>query len=93
MKPILDYVYGQEIVEETGVVSGANITDTRQKYKVLAVGPGKYEFGQFIKPQIVIGMIVIIQKHSAEGDTPPDMLDRGYALFQASRIMATEDQA
>lgn len=93
MKPILDYVYGQEVIEETGVVSGSNITDTRQKYKVITVGPGKYEFGIFIKPKIVPGMIVIIQKHSAEGDTPADMLDKGYALFQASRIMATEDQA
>jgi co-chaperonin GroES (HSP10) len=92
MRPILDYVYGKEIITETGVVSEANITDTRQKYEVIAVGPGRYEYGVFIKPQIVPGNIVIVQKHSVEGDTPSDMLNRGYGLFMASRIMAVEEK-
>ena len=92
MTPILDYVYGREVTTDTGVVSNVSIEKTRQKYEVIAVGKGKYEFGTFIEPSVKPGDIVFIQKHASEGDAPPDMLDRGYALFQASRIMAIEEK-
>lgn len=92
MQPILDYVYGREVEKDTGVVSGSELSDTKQYYEVMAVGKGRYEFGTFIEPQVSVGDIVVIQKHAAEGDTPPDILNRGYALFQASRIMAVEEK-
>lgn len=92
MRLILDYVYGKEIEIDTGVVSAGAVADTRQYYEVLRVGPGKYEFGQFITPSVSVGDRVVVQKHAAEGDTPPDMLAKGYALFMASRIMAITEE-
>lgn len=92
MKPIYDYVYAKEIVTDTGVVSTMSATDTKQKYEIIAVGPGRHEYGVLVKPTVKPGDIVIIQKHAAEGDTPSDMLARGYALFMASRVMAVEDK-
>lgn len=88
MEPVLDYIYAQEIEKDTGVFSTEETVKTRQTYKVLAVGPGRHEYGTLVKPSVKVGDIVIIQKHAAEGDTPPDMLVKGYALFMASRVMA-----
>jgi len=93
MQPVLDYVYGKEVVTETGVVSNAQASDTKQKYQVISVGAGHHEYGIFIEPPVRVGDIVVIQKHAAEGDTPPDMLARGYALFRASRVMAIEKES
>ena len=92
MQPILDYIYGKEIETDTGVVSTGSMEQTKQKYEVVAVGPGRYEVGVFVKPSVKVGDIVIIQKHSAEGDTPADMLNKGYALFMASRVMAIDNE-
>ena len=91
MRPILDYIYAKEVKTDTGVVATGQQTDTKQKYEVLAVGPGRYEYGNLIEPSVKVGDVVIIQKHAAEGDTPPDMLLKGYALFMASRVMAITD--
>ena len=92
MNPILDYVYGKEVAVDTGVVSQDVATDTKQYYEVIEVGPGRYEFGKLIEPSVRAGETVIIQKHAAEGDTPTDMLNSGYALFMASRIMAIKGE-
>jgi len=92
MEPILDYVYGKEIPIDSGVVSQNETSDTRQYYEVISVGPGRYEHGKLIRPSVREGDTVIIQKHAAEGDTPPDMLNRGYALFMASRCMAVRGE-
>ena len=92
MRPILDYIYAKEVKTDTGVVATGQQTDTKQKYEVLAVGPGRTDNnGNLIEPSVKVGDTVIIQKHAAEGDTPPDMLLKGYALFMASRVMAVTD--
>lgn len=93
VKPAFGYVYGEEIKIDSGVVTTSEASDTRQKYKVLAVGPGYMsDYGKFIVvPESFVGKTVYIQKHSAEGDSTPAMLAAGYALFPASRIMATEE--
>lgn len=93
MQPQRDYVYAQEIKKTSGIVMTSDISDTRQHYKVLKVGPGYVSpLGNYVEAdQKLVGKTVIIQKHAAEGDTPPDMLGNGYALFPAERIMAVID--
>lgn len=88
IEPVLDYIYGKEVIANTGVVTTSEISDTRQTYEVIAVGPGRYDNGVLIKQSCKVGDKVIIQKHAAEGDTPTKMLGNGYALFQGSRVMA-----
>lgn len=92
MQPILDYVYAKVIDVDTGVVSQTDTTDTKQYYEVISVGPGRHEFGKLISPSVREGDKVIVQKHAAEGDTPPDLLNKGYALFMASRVMAIQGE-
>jgi len=88
IKPEFDYVLGKEIAIDTGVVSTGNVADTKQYYKVLEVGKGRHQYGVFVPTTAKVGDIVIIQKQAAEGDTPPELYARGYALFMETRIMA-----
>lgn len=90
LEPILDYCVGEKIEKDTGVVTGADIRDTHQLFKIVAVGPGTFEGGEFVVPSVVAGDVVWIQKHAAEGDTPAELDKRGFALFKANRIMAKE---
>lgn len=105
IKPGLGYVYGKEVIIETGVVSTTEISDTKQRYKVVAIGGFTPEVLKVISdltindasevykkeyPGFKVGDVVIIQKHAAEGDSPPEMLSSGYALFLVSRVMAIE---
>lgn len=91
MQPVAGYVYGQEVTEDTGVITTTEVSDTKQRYKIIKVGDSYYDHGQLIETSsIKEGDIVIIQKHSAEGDTPPKLYAKGYALFLFSRIMAKE---
>lgn len=88
LKPVLDYVHGRVIDSSSAIFVPTGTADTVQRFEVLAVGPGKYEFGTFIEPPVKVGDKVIIQKQAAEGDTPADLYNKGEALFMASRIMA-----
>jgi co-chaperonin GroES (HSP10) len=90
--PKFDYVLGKEIQVDTGVVSTGNISDTKQYYEVLAVGEGRHQSGVFVPTQTKVGDTVIIMKQAAEGDTPPELYGRGYALFMESRIMAVSKE-
>jgi co-chaperonin GroES (HSP10) len=102
VKPGLGYIYGEEVKEDSGVVTASEISDTHQRYKVLAIGALPVEILKTLKaldqlpisPEAYygfkVGDTIIIQKHAAEGDTPPEMLSKGFALFLASRVMAGE---
>lgn len=93
IKPVLDYVLAEEIKPDSGVVTGAEITDHWQKYKVLAVGEGRHseQTGELIPVPCKVGDIVWTQKH-AEADTPPELVKLNQALFMASRIMGVESE-
>lgn len=88
--PVGQYIYGEEVKTDTGVVTTSELADTKQRFKVLAIGKGWYEHNNFVVSEARVGDIVIIQKHAAEGDTPPHLLNDGFALFLASRVMAVE---
>lgn len=101
IKPGLGYVYGEEVKEESGAVVSTAISDTRQRYKVLAIGYPEVHVSDKLRKigisyvdyiSFKIGDTVLIQKHAAEGDTPSDMLSKGFALFQANRVMAVMDE-
>jgi co-chaperonin GroES (HSP10) len=87
IKPQYDYLLCERISEETGVITENDIEDTHQKYKVLAVGEGRHEYGVFITPKIKPNNIIFVQKHS-EADTPKQLKDRNLALIMSSRVMA-----
>lgn len=98
--PQFDYVYGEKVEDNSGVVTTTEISDTHQTFKVLAIGDGHREPSQndsrgftLMPMPCKVGDIVLVQKHAAEGDTPPKMLSGGYALFQGSRVMAVLDEA
>lgn len=106
IKPGLGYIYGKEVKEDAGAVTASEISDTHQRYEVLAIGDESIEALKVISdlaindrsdeykknfPGCKVGDVVIIQKHAAEGDTPPEMLSKGYALFLANRVMAVEE--
>lgn len=93
IKPARGYVLGKETKSETGVVTTAEIADTRQYFEVLAVGLPARDYGIEVAPEVKPGDHVVVQKHAAEGDSPPAMLSEGYALFLQSRVMAIEDHS
>lgn len=89
INPKYDYCLGKKIVKDSGVVTGTDIRDTHQRYEILAVGPGRMEYGVFVTPTVEVGDIVLTQEH-AEADTPQELLDKDLALFMCSRVMAVE---
>lgn len=96
LTPKFDYVLCKTIKEQSGVVTQDNVTDTQQKYEVMAVNPisvGFFEMGHFVdmKAHVKPGALIYTEKH-AEANTPPDLETAGYALILISRIMAVEDK-
>lgn len=89
MEPKFDYMLCEEVKDATGAVTQSDISDNWQKYKVLAVGPGRYDHGIFIEPPVRVGETIHVQRH-AEADTPPELREKGQALIMASRVMAVE---
>ena len=91
IQPVLDYCLGKKIEKDSGVVVGTDVTETHQLFEILAIGDGRYDNdGLLIPMPVKVGDVVWVQKHSAEGDSPKDLLNRGLALFMASRVMAKE---
>lgn len=93
LKPQYDYILCEEIKPDSGVVTGAEVGDHWQKYKVLAVGPGRQsQEGKIVHVPVAIkkGAIIYTQAHS-EADTPPELKKINQALIMASRVMAVEE--
>jgi len=91
--PVLDYCLGRKIEEDSGAVVGTDITETHQLFEIIAVGKGRYDSDGILIPiPVVVGDIVWVQKHAAEGDTPKQLENKGLALFMASRVMAKETE-
>lgn len=90
--PQEDYLLCEEVKDQTGVVTTTDISDHWQKYKILAVGPGRYiaEQDHWLEPSANVGDVVYVQRHS-EADSPDDLKAKGLYLIQASRVMAIEE--
>lgn len=87
--PKFDYLLCEEVKDESGVVTTTDVADHWQKYRVLAVGTGRYDNGTFVPTTTDVGDIVYVQKH-AEADTPEDLRQNGKYLIMESRVMAVE---
>lgn len=90
LTPAYDYLYCEELKPEVGAITGTDVTEHWQRFKVLAAGLGRYEYGIFIENHFQAGQVIWVQKH-AEADTPPELAQEGKALIQATRVMAVEE--
>jgi co-chaperonin GroES (HSP10) len=87
INPKFDYLLCEEVKEVSGVVTSTEISDHWQKYRVLAVGPGRYQEGTFVPTTTEVNDVIYVQKH-AEADSPEDLKQRGLHLIMESRVMA-----
>jgi co-chaperonin GroES (HSP10) len=89
--PQFDYVLCEPLKAATGVVTTTDIGDHWQKYKILAIGQGRYigEQDKWLPIDLSVGDVIWVQKH-AEADTPDELKTKGQYLIQASRVMAVE---
>lgn len=88
--PKLDWVLAKKITPDTGIVTMTDIEDTYQKFEVVAVGPGTYEFGTFIEPSCKSGETVLVESH-AEANTPEEMKEQDLYVFKAARVIGVYD--
>ena len=88
--PMQDYLLVEVYERDSSVVKTEDIRDSKQKGKVLAVGPGTYEFGVFVKPAAQIGD-VIYWEEAAEANTPAEIKDKQRALIKSARVIAKEE--
>jgi co-chaperonin GroES (HSP10) len=93
LKPLKDYVLVDVIQEDTGVVKSNDIRDSLflgRKGKVLAVGPGIYENGVFVRTTARVGQIVYWEE-AAEANTPEELRKLDQALVKEARLIAVEE--
>lgn len=87
--PILDNILVLPLEAEEKTASGIYIPDSAkekpQKGKVTAVGPGKFEHGQLIKPGVKKGDIVLFKKWGGEEITSEG---KEYKLVKDEDILA-----
>ncbi len=89
IKPLLDNVLIEPLERETQLPSGLVIPDTAkekpQEGKVVAVGPGKMEKGEMIKPQVKVGDRVIYKRY---GGDELKIDGKDYLIVSADDILA-----
>lgn len=86
--PDQDYMLVEYIEDKGGIVKSADIRDSKQKGRVLAVGPGSFDHGVFIKPDVKVGDIILWEE-AGEANTPADMKNDNLFLVKYARKMAT----
>jgi co-chaperonin GroES (HSP10) len=90
IKPRQDYLLVEVIENNTGVVKSDDIRDSLflgRKGKVLAVGPGVWDHGVFIKTTTKVGEVVHWEE-AAEANTPKEFKDREQAFVKEARLIA-----
>ena len=89
LQPLADRVVVRSIEAEQVTASGIVLPDTAsekpQRGKVLAVGPGRYEDGKRIEPQVVKGDEVIYSKY---GGTEVKVDGEDLLILRESDILA-----
>lgn len=89
IKPILDNILVLPLEEEEKTASGIYIPDSAkekpQRGEVVAVGPGKFEHGNLIKPGVKKGDVVIFKKWGGEELTVDG---KEYKLVKEEDILA-----
>lgn len=78
----------EEVRQETGIVTSAEVEERRQLFKVLAVGEGRQtDYGQTIYPKVYPGQTVLVER-VADANTPSGILPEGQYLIPFERVMA-----
>src|SRR3972149_3924290 len=90
IQPLLNNVLIEPMEREQQLPSGIVIPDTAkekpQEGKVVAVGPGKMDHGQLVKPDVKIGDHVLYKRYG--GDEIKDMEGKEYLMVPAEDILA-----
>lgn len=90
IEPVYDWMYGK-IVKEVGIKTAASITDTFQRVEIISIGPDA-PVGKDKRPIFRPGDKVILLKYEGDNDTPEDLLEQGYSIFSAKKIIAKETE-
>ena len=89
LKPLGDRLIIEVLEEEEVTVSGIVLPDTAkekpQRGKVLAVGPGRYEDGKLIAPEVEVGDEVVYSKY---GGTEVKVGAEEYLILRESDVLA-----
>jgi chaperonin GroES len=89
LQPLADRVVVRSIEAEQVTASGIVLPDTAaekpQRGKVLAVGPGRYEDGKRVEPQVAAGDEVIYSKY---GGTEVKVDGEDLLILRESDILA-----
>jgi chaperonin GroES len=94
LKPLGDRLIIEVLEEEEVTVSGIVLPDTAkekpQRGKVLAVGPGRWEDGQLIPPEVAVGDEVVYSKY---GGTEVKVGAEEYLILRESDVLAKVEKA
>ncbi|HLB95968.1 MAG TPA: co-chaperone GroES [Patescibacteria group bacterium] len=70
IKPLADRVVVKPLEEESKTKAGIIIPDTAKEKshrgEILAVGPGKYEDGKLVEPQVKVGEKILYKEYSGD---------------------------
>ena len=90
IRPLLDNVLIEPIEKEQQLPSGIVIPDTAkekpQEGTVVAVGPGKMDHGQLMKPDVKVGDHVLYKRYG--GDELKDAAGKEYLMVSSDDILA-----
>lgn len=89
IQPKQDYLLIKWLETDTGIVKTEDIRDSKQKGEVLAVGPGVWIDGVFVKNRTEVGEIVYWEE-AAEANTPPWLKNKDLFLVKEARLTAGE---
>lgn len=92
--PKQDYLLVEVIEVSTGIIKTEDIRDSKQKGRVLAVGPGttNEHSGIFIPNTTQVDEVVFWEE-GAEANTPPHLKSKGLYLVKEARLIAGEEEA
>jgi chaperonin GroES len=94
LKPLGDRIIVEVLEEEQVTLSGIVLPDTAkekpQRGKVLAVGKGRYEDGQLIPLDVVVGDEIVFSKY---GGTEVKVAGEEYLILRESDVLAKIDTA
>jgi chaperonin GroES len=70
LRPLGDRVLLKPLEQETktksGIVLPESVQQKSNEAKVVAVGPGKYEDGKLIKPEVKVGDVVLYSEYAGQ---------------------------
>jgi len=89
VRPLLDNILVEPLEREQKLPSGLVIPDTAkekpQEGEVVAVGPGKHEKGELLKPEVKVGDRVLYKRYGGE---EIKIEGKDYMMVSAEDILA-----